>query len=175
MARKGTTTATRAKKKTRKKTRKKSVKFVATPEQRSQVSAMSSAAFSAAVMQTFIINPDTKKAIGRRVFFREFKAELEASGQTISAAAMCRVVDCIHNGSGRDSLLAAMYWLNNRERELFSTLKHHRAEDRKPLENIARITPKRTREIAENVLKVLEAREKLAGKVSIHDKALGNA
>lgn len=59
---------------------------------------------------------------------------------------------------------AMIFYLKNRDPENWKDRRFNENVEHSEFPELSRITPERTRQIAENVLKVLEAREKMKGK-----------
>ena len=60
---------------------------------------------------------------------------------------------------------AMIFYLKNRDPENWKDRRFNENVERSEFPELSRITPERTRQVAENMLKVLDAREKMKGKM----------
>ena len=93
---------------------------------------------------------------------KEFPEFLEALKKG-KAKGLATVTNALFQSARNGNVTAMIFFLKNRDAERWSDRRVYENIDRSEFPELSRITPKRTREIAENVLKVLEAREKMEG------------
>ena len=147
------------KKASRKISPRKGIGFEATNAQREAVSAMAVAGVTPEHIARCIFSQKTGRPISRATLYRHFSEELVDGGKAGTARAIGTLFRAM-NGDGRNSVTAAIFWLKTREHDLFAERRIRAIEDHRPLEQLSKISPERTRKAAENVLKVLDAKEK---------------
>lgn len=81
------------------------------------------------------------------------------------AKALATVTNALFQSAKNGNVTAMIFFLKNRDAERWKDRHFNENVDRSEFPALSRITPERTREIAENMLKVLDAREKMKGKM----------
>lgn len=95
---------------------------------------------------------------------KEFPEFLEALKKG-KAKGLATVTNALFQSAKNGNVVAQIFYLKNRDSDSWSDRRVNENIDRSATPELSRISPERTREVAENVLKVLEAREKLEGKM----------
>lgn len=79
------------------------------------------------------------------------------------AQGLATISNALMKSALQGNVTAMIFYLKNRDSKQWSDRRINENIERSEFPELSRITPERTREVAENVLKVLDAREKMKG------------
>ena len=81
------------------------------------------------------------------------------------ARGLATVTNALMKSALQGHVTAMIFYLKNRDPENWKDRRFNENVERSEFPELSRITPERTRQVAENMLKVLDAREKMKGKM----------